>query len=76
MTRVEIGSRDWIKPNGGTLTITAGNKAPVKVKANDYYVTAELPWLRPGMTHKVTVAFSGDSTLKGSSTSIEVRVRG
>ena len=74
--RVEIGSRDWIKPNGGTLTITAGNKAPVKVKANDYYVTAELPWLRPGMTHKVTVAFSGDSTLKGSSTSIEVRVRG
>lgn len=71
--RVEIGSKDWIKPDGGELTITASGKT-TKVKASDYYVRADLPWLRPGMEHKVTITFSGDKALKGSSTSFILKV--
>ncbi|MFT3877635.1 MAG: YncE family protein [Propioniciclava sp.] len=69
----EIGSKDWIKPSG-RLTITASGKT-VSVPVSDYYVEAELPWLRPGLTHQVTVHYSGNDTLDGSSTSFELAVR-
>lgn len=71
--RVEIGSRDWIKPDGGELIISASGKTTT-VKASDYYVRADLPWLRPGMEHKVTIRFNGDRALKGSSASFILRV--
>ena len=70
---VQIGSHDWIKPAGGRLTISASGKSTT-VKASDYYVTADLPWLRPGMTHKVTVTYGGDRALNGSSTSFTIKV--
>ena len=71
--RVEIGSKDWIKPDGGELTISASGKTTM-VKASDYYVRADLPWLRPGMEHEVTIKFSGDRALYGSSTSFILKV--
>ena len=71
--KVEIGSLDWIKPDGGRLTISASGKTTT-AKASDHYVLADLPWLRPGMSHKVTVTFSGDRALKGSSASFTVTV--
>lgn len=70
---VEIGSHDWIKPDGGRLTISASGKTTT-VKVSDYYVMADLPWLRPGMDHKVTVSYSGDRALNGSSTSFTIKV--
>ena len=72
--RVEIGSQDWIKPDGGELTISASGKT-VTAKASDNYVRADLPWLRPGMKHKVTVTFSGDRALQGSKVSFTLEVR-
>ncbi|MFT4215665.1 MAG: hypothetical protein QM619_00535, partial [Micropruina sp.] len=72
LVRVEIGSRDWIKP-AGRLIIRAGGKT-VSVRASDYYVTADLPWLRPDGKYKVTIRFSGDDALQGSSTSLTLRV--
>ncbi len=71
--RVTIGSQDWIKPDGGTLTFTASGKTAT-VKASDHYVRADLPWLRPGMVHKVTVTFSGDRALQGSTANLTVKV--
>lgn len=72
--RVEIGSQDWIKPDGGELTFRASGKTTT-AEASDHYVAADLPWLRPRMTHKVTVTFSGDRALSGATVSFTVRVR-
>lgn len=72
--RVEIGSQDWIKPAGGELTFNASGKTTT-AKASDNYVQADLPWLRPGMEHKVTVSFSGDKALQGSTVSFTLKVR-
>ncbi len=71
--RVEIGTKAWIQPDGGRLTISASGKSTT-VKASGFYVSADLPWLRPRTAHKVTIRFSGDSALQGSTTSFTIKV--